>query len=828
MPSLDDLYRGEQRARRAAEQTADRLGRLQTLTAALSQALTSEQVADAIISHGLAVMDTPVGILTLRSDDGAEFVLLRCAGYPPDVVERWRRFPADMPTPLADALRHGKPLVLKTPEERNARYPHLSQSAGPPPGTLVSVPLAHGRVVGGLCLSFASGRAFDEEDRAFLLTLAGLCAQALERARLYEAERRARQEYEREIDDRKRAEAALGRSEQWFRRIVETAAEGVWVIDAGSRTLYANRRMGELLGLAADGMLGRFPNDFLFPEDLEEARSLFRLKRQGDDRPFDFRLRRTDGSAVWCRIGNRPLFDDGGQFVGVLGMFSDVTDRKKLEEALGTSERHYRTLADAVPGIVFTSEADGRCDYCNRGWYDHTGLTWEQTRGEGWQSALHPDDRGHYETRWAEAARAGEPFVCEYRLRAADGSYRWFLGRSVPLRDESGRVVRWFGSCTNIDDQKRLEATLKEADRHKDEFLAMLAHELRNPLAPLKNGLHLLQAASRDAPQIVAMMDRQLNHLVRMVDDLLDVSRISRGKIQLRRVPLELSAVVTQAVETIRPFVESRGHQLTVSLPPAPLHLEADPTRLAQVFGNLINNSAKYTPEGGWISLTAARDAAEVVVRVRDNGAGIPADLLPTKVFDLFTQGDRTLARSEGGLGIGLTLVRNLVELHGGRVEAHSEGPGRGSEFVVRLPALGLPAAAESPGDEPAPVPRPGECRRILLVEDNQDAADSLALLLRGKGHVVRTAYDGLEAIHVARAFRPEVVLLDIGLPEMDGLEVVRRLRKEPDLEGMRVVALSGYGTREDQQRSREAGCDDHVVKPADPDALLLLLAVNH
>jgi PAS domain S-box-containing protein len=588
--------------------------------------------------------------------------------------------------------------------------------------------------------------------------------------------------------------------------------------------------MGDMLGLASRDMLGRYPSDFLFPEDLEEARNLFRLKRKGDDHPFDFRLRRTDGAALWCRIANRPLFDDGGQFLGVLGLFSDVTDRKRLEEAARLSERHYRTLADAVPGIVFTSEPDGYCDYCNQRWYDFTGLTAEQTLGYGCRSAIHPDDLGRVLARWEEASRAGEPWVCEYRLRNGGGGYRWFLGRSVPLKDEGGRVVKWFGISTDIDDQKRLEAAMTEADRQKNDFLAMLAHELRNPLAPLRNGVYLLQAAvpqTPDAQQVLGMMERQVKHLVRMVDDLLDVSRISRGTIDLRKGPLDLAGVVAQAVETCRPFLEARGHQLTVSLPAEPLRLEADPTRLAQVIGNLLNNSAKYTPEGGHVWLTAAGEGDEVVVRVRDDGAGLPDELLPTKIFEPLTQATRTLARSEGGLGIGLTLVRNLVELHGGRVEAHSKGPGRGSEFVVRLPAAGRPLPAGSPEGARATGDGPTRGRRILLVEDNRDVADSLALLLGVKGHEVRTAYDGLEALDAARAFRPDAVLLDIGLPNLDGLEVARRLRQEPGLAGALLVALSGYGTEEDHRRSRESGCDAHLVKPVDPEVLLGVLAAG-
>jgi PAS domain S-box-containing protein len=828
MSTRDDLSRGEQRAAGVADEMATRLGRLQALTAALSQALTADQVADAIFAHGPNLLDATGSLLVLRTESGAEYVLLRSAGHPAAVLECWQRFPASIRSPIVDAVREGHPVVLRNPQEWHARYPHLSGPMGPPgDGPQVAVPLSHGRVAGGLCLSFPVGRTFGETDQAALKVAAELCAQALERARLYEVERQGRQDCERELEQWRQSGAALRPSEAWFERIVETAAEGMWVIDAESRTQYVNRRMGDMLGLAARDMLGRYPSDFLFAEDLEEARSLFRLKRKGDDRPFDFRLRRTDGTAIWCRIANRPLFDDGGQFLGVLGLFSDVTDRKRLEEAIRESERRYRTLADAVPGIVFSSEVDGSCDYCNQRWYDYTGLAESQTLGSGARSAIHPDDRRQVDARWAEAARAGEPFVCQYRLRNAAGDYRWFLGRSVPLKDECGRVVKWFGISTDIDDQKRLEAALEEAHRQKDEFLAMLAHELRNPLVPLRNGVYLLREAvshAAAAQKLLGMMERQVKHLVRMVDDLLDVSRISRGQIDLRMGPLELAGAVAQAVETCRPFLEARRHELTVSLPAEPLPLEADPTRLAQAFGNLLNNSARYTPDGGHVWITAAREGSEVVVRVRDNGAGLPEELLPTRIFEPLTQASRTLARSEGGLGIGLTLVRKLVELHGGTVEAHSNGPGQGSEFVVRLPVAGAPRPVTFTEGARAAGDGPTRSRRVLLVEDSRDVADSLALLLTVKGHEVRIASDGLAALDVARAFRPDVVLLDIGLPKLDGLEVARRLRQEPG-QNVLLVTLSGYGTQDDHRRSREAGCDAHLVKPVDPEVLLGMLA---
>jgi signal transduction histidine kinase len=385
----------------------------------------------------------------------------------------------------------------------------------------------------------------------------------------------------------------------------------------------------------------------------------------------------------------------------------------------------------------------------------------------------------------------------------------------------------------------RANEALRQADRRKDEFLAMLSHELRNPLAGLCNALNLIHPSRRswggepDLPtapperqRAWGIIDRQLRHLVRLVDDLLDVSRINQGKIQLQPQLLDLAGVITTAVEMSRPFIEARRQKLEVRLPEQPLPVEGDPTRLSQAVANLLNNAAKYTEEGGciWVSAEEQRQTAHVVVRVRDTGVGIAAEKLP-HIFDLFMQVDRTLDRAEGGLGIGLTLVRRLVEMHGGRVEAHSEGPGKGSEFVVRLPRVGAepePKRARTPRGEQAGQCRP---RRVLVVDDNRDAADSLAMLLRLLGHEVGTAHDGMAALDAARAFVPEVVLLDIGLPNMDGYEVARRLRQEPALSGALLVALTGYGQEQDRRRSLEAGFDIHLVKPVDPDELEAILA---
>jgi signal transduction histidine kinase len=372
----------------------------------------------------------------------------------------------------------------------------------------------------------------------------------------------------------------------------------------------------------------------------------------------------------------------------------------------------------------------------------------------------------------------------------------------------------------------RLMHELREADRRKDEFLAMLAHELRNPLAPIRNALQILRMDNTDretASRAQEMMERQLQHLVRLVDDLLDVSRIMRNKIELRKERLDLRQVVERAAEIAQPVIDARGHQLRVTLPPEAVLLEADSVRLTQVVANLLSNAAKYTDQAGHIWISLGREGETSSLRVKDNGMGIAPELLP-RVFDLFVQGDRSSARTQGGLGIGLTLVKRLVEMHGGSVAAYSGGAGNGSEFVVRLPLASETNAGPGAEADGAAATRTVE-RRVLVVDDNVDAAESLAMWLRLLRHDVRTVHDGPAALEAVKEYQPEVVLLDIGLPGMDGYAVAQRLRLMPGGKAVRLIAVSGYGQEEDRRRAREAGFDRHLTKPVDPDSLSQFLS---
>ena len=446
------------------------------------------------------------------------------------------------------------------------------------------------------------------------------------------------------------------------------------------------------------------------------------------------------------------------------------------------------------------------------------------------QKYIYPDDSLQVMETIGEAIRTKSLLKLEHRIRRADGMLGWSSSRAIPMLDAQGDIVEWFGTASDITARKeaaealgRLSIELTEADRRKNEFLAILAHELRNPLAPIRNALHIMRLTGTGNTAVQsasAMIERQIGQMVRLVDDLLDISRVSRGNIELRRERVELASAIQHAVDAARPFCDSMAHALTVTLPTQPVFLNADPTRLAQVIGNLLNNAIKFTDKGGRITLAVERDGDAAVIRVGDSGVGIAAEQT-LRIFEMFTQVDTSLERSRGGLGIGLTLVKSLVEMHGGTIQARSAGINQGSEFIVRLPLLADVPALVSP--EPAPVER-ALSRRVLVVDDNRDAATSLAELLKLTGHETRIAHDGLEAVQAAESFRPDLVVLDIGLPKLNGFEAARMIRQQPWGKDMMLVALTGWGQEEDRRMSSEAGFDAHLVKPADPVAVTELL----
>ncbi len=550
-----------------------------------------------------------------------------------------------------------------------------------------------------------------------------------------------------------------------------------------------------------------------------------RVFRGYESGAVDFLFKPLDGHVLASKVRvflqlfhqKRQLAERVGELETALG------ERRQALEALRRSEEHFRAIAESLPQLVFEADAQGRPHYFNRRFEEFLGVRPGSLPALG--ERVPPDDWLRLEASWRQAVLDSAPLECEHRLRRHDGQYRWFITRAFPVCSAGGRVLRWFGTATDIHELKQTQEALHAADRNKDRFLAMLSHELRNPLAPIKNSLFILGQAAPGSPQgrrAQGVIGRQVDQLVRLVEDLLDVTRITQGKIYIRRERLDLNLLLRHVIEDHRPQIERGEIDLEVRLPAAPAFVDGDGTRLAQVVGNLLQNSIKFTSPGGAIRISAQLDPSrgQAAIRVADNGMGIEPTLLP-QLFRPFTQADTSLSRTQGGLGLGLALVKGLVELHGGEVSAHSEGLGRGAEFEVRLP-LAEAAAARAPV---AAAPVHAVPRRVLIIEDNVDAADSLREVLELGGHQVAVAYDGPEGVARARELRPDVVLCDIGLPGMDGYAVARLLRSDPSLEGVHLVALSGYALPADLERAAAAGFERHVAKPPTPEKLAELLA---
>ncbi|MBX3452532.1 MAG: PAS domain S-box protein [Planctomycetaceae bacterium] len=629
----------------------------------------------------------------------------------------------------------------------------------------------------------------------------------------------------RDISERRRREWELRQREEYLRTVVETTPACIKVVAADGTLVSMNTpglRMIDAERL--EDVQGKSVYSLVSPEYREVFRQFNERICRGESGILEFEIEGLKGTRRHMESHAAPLRGPDGS-LQQLAITYDVTDRKRVDAILRESEEKLRLLANTIPQLAWMARPDGYIFWYNRRWFDYTGTTPEQMEGWGWQTVHDPETLPHVMEQWKRSLSNGEPFDMVFPLRGSDGVFRPFLTRVNPFKDAQGRILYWFGTNTDISEFKRMEAALRDADRRKDEFLATLAHELRNPLAPIRNALQILKMPRVEAELIEQtrdMMERQVHHLVRLVDDLLDVSRVMRGKIELRREPVELAAIIARAVETAKPLIEVQEHNLDISVPKESLLLDADPVRLTQVVGNLLMNAAKYSDSRGQIGLTVKRDADQAILTIRDNGIGIPPDML-SHIFELFVQADHASSKAQGGLGIGLTLVKNLVRMHGGSVTAFSDGLGKGSEFIVRLPLLSRQPAIAEAKTAPAPI-SPISGHRLLVVDDNRDAAISLSMLLRLQGHEVRVAHDGPTALEVATTFQPSVIFLDIGMPGMDGYEVARRVRKTPGIEKTVLAALTGWGQQEDRLRTADAGFNHHLVKPPDPKLIEKLL----
>jgi two-component system, chemotaxis family, CheB/CheR fusion protein len=624
-------------------------------------------------------------------------------------------------------------------------------------------------------------------------------------------------------EELRQTEQALSEMVTAYRDLYEHAPVAYLTLDRRGTVTRANLTASALFRRERDRLIGARFETLLHPDHRDDCWLLLQeVAADGMPLARELRIGPPDRPEHWVQVQVAP---DRPQPAPAHGGFrltlTDISERRAAETALRASEARLRAVLEGTTLALWETDAEGRMRSDCRHWEAHTGLGAAECRGLSWLAAVHPDEREETKRCWREAVHELRPFDVEVRLRRPEGGWRWSNLRATPLRRDDGTVAGWIGIILDLSDRRRAEQAEGEA-RRKDEFIAMLGHELRNPLATIVSGLDVqrMLGPGEETEQMRERMERQAAHLVRLVDDLLDVSRITRSKIELRQEHLDLAATVREVVEAFRPQAPERRLRLDVTAQPLPM--EGDRVRLNQVLTNLLSNAAKFTAASGEIRVGVGRDGDSAVVSVRDDGIGIARDKLPS-VFDLFVQVQRSGTSSASGLGVGLTLVRQLVELHGGRVEAHSEGLGRGSEFIVRLP---LTAAYPEP--EPLPRPRPGTLAsrpRVLVVDDDEDVASSLRLLLEVLGMEARVASTGPSAIDICVQWEPTHVLMDLDMPDMDGFEAARRIRECHGNRTVRLIALSGWGPDRDPERAAEAGFDLHLTKPVGIEDLKTALA---
>lgn len=642
-----------------------------------------------------------------------------------------------------------------------------------------------------------------------------------------------------DITAKKLAHAELQANERRMRMATEATNVGIWEWNILTNTIHWDAQMFRLYGVSPKPGGSVAYTDWsgaLAPEDLAENETILQETiRSGKSSTRSFSIRRcNDGESRVLECVETAHTNAEGQVEWILGTNLDITDRSQSERTLRESEARLSGILRHSPAGIIQTDANGCLILVNPCWCEMFGYSEAEMLGRCILDSTQPSYTASTATAFMRLASGGPDFQIEEIYCRKDGSFLNSQCNIAAIRSPSGEFLGITAVILDISKHlksketlRRLAAELSEADRRKDLFLATLAHELRNPLAPLRNGLEVIKRASGNCAtieKVSAMMDRQLSQLVRLVDDLLDVSRITQGKLDLHKSRVDLRTIVEAAVETSRPVIEQANHELATVMPDEPIFVDGDPARLAQVISNLLNNSAKYTQSGGLIRLKVGRGRGMVEVAVKDNGIGIPADMLD-KVFEMFTQVDRTLEKTTGGLGIGLSLVKGLLEMHSGTIEVSSEGDGKGSEFMIRLPIVMDTDVESHRTTESAIEVVPSALRRILVVDDNVDAAESLKELLEMLGNEVRTAHDGEAGVAVAEQFRPHMMLMDIGMPKLNGYEAARRIRQHSWGQTMLLVALTGWGQEEERKKSADVGFDHHLVKPVILDTLTKLMS---
>jgi PAS domain S-box-containing protein len=629
-----------------------------------------------------------------------------------------------------------------------------------------------------------------------------------------------------DITEHKRAEARLRDSEARYLHLLASIEQGFCVMEmvydtAGRavdyRFIETNAAFERHTGLV--DATGRRARDMVPGLEQHWIDTYARVAETGTTARFE------QGSVAMGRLFSVEAVRVGEPAQRMVALlFSDITERQRWEQALQQSEARFREMADGLPLIVWVHDAQGGLEFVNATFCDFFGVTRDEMRAGRWQALTHPEDGTAYVDEFIACSRERRPFHAEVRARAADGQWHWMESWARPWFGPDGAFRGHIGTSADVTERKAVEQALRDADRSKDEFLATLAHELRNPLAPIHNVAQLIEL--NPSPDVVGraagMLQRQVGQMARLLDDLLDVSRLTLKRLRLQAEPVDLRDVVADALEQSRPHLDGARQTVRLDMPSAPVLLTGDRVRLAQVVSNLLNNAARYSAGPGTVQVCVGQRGELAEVAVKDQGIGIRRQDL-ANVFGMLVQGHAEHRSAQGGLGIGLTLVKGLVELHGGSVQAHSDGEGRGAEFIVSLPAASAAADARTATARPQ-LPKAEGGQRILVVDDNVDSAESMAMLLSALGYDTRTAHDGTNALRCAEAFRPAVVLLDIGLPDISGLDVAQRIRRTDWGRTMRLAALSGWGQEADKQRALAAGFDQHLTKPADPAQLQRLL----